>query len=137
MKSDALIQAIYTRLTTYAPVNSAVNGVYTYVPQDPESEDASAFPYITINGVSLTPDDSKTENGIIALFDIAVWSRSKSALTWRGIASDVYDALQKYDLSVTGVNVIDCRFDASNEVQSPDGITNSHVTTIRVLYRST
>lgn len=128
--------AIYDRLTTYAPVNDAVTGIYTTVPQVAQSEDASAFPFITIGPASVTPDDTKTDNGAVTLFDVHIWSRSTSALTWRAIADDVYDALQKYDdLNVAGVNVIDCRFDGSAEFDDTDGVTKHQVGTYRIAYR--
>lgn len=136
MRIAALQSAIYDRLSGYTPVSSAVTGIYTFVPQSSEAEDDSAFPYITIGPVATSPDDSKTDSGIQALFDVHIWSRSKSALTWRAIADDVYDALQKYDaLPVAGVTVIDCRFDGSTEFADPDGVTHHQIGTYRITYR--
>lgn len=136
MKIAALQQAIYDRLNSVTAITDAVTGIYTFVPQVVDSEDDSAFPYITLGPVSVTPDDSKTDDGAQALFDVHIWSRSKSALTWRAIADDVYDALQKYDaLAVAGVTVIDCRFDSSAEFDDPDGVTRHQIGTYRITYR--
>lgn len=136
MKIAAVQQAVYTRLNSVTAITDAVTGIYTSVPQDPESEDASAFPYITLGPVAVTPDDTKTDDGAQALFDVHIWSRSQSALTWRAIADDVYDALQKYDaLAVAGVNVIDCRFDSSAEFNDPDGKSHHQIGTYRITYR--
>ena len=136
MKVAAVQQAIYDRLSTYSPVSDAVTGIYTDVPQAAESEDSSVFPYITIGPVAVTPDDTKSDDGAQTLVDVHIWIRSTSALTWRAIADDIYDALQKYDaLAVAGVNVIDCRFDSSAEFDDPDGKTRHQVSTFRVTYR--
>lgn len=136
MKLAAVQQAVYTRLNSVTAITDAVTGIYTFVPQVVDSEDDSAFPYITLGPVSVTPDDSKTDDGAQAIFDVHIWSRSKSALTWRAIADDVYDALQKYDaLAVAGVTVIDCRFDSSAEFDDPDGVSHHQIGTYRITYR--
>lgn len=136
MKIAALQQAIYDRLSSVTAITDAVTGIYTSVPQAAESEDDSAFPYITLGPVAVSPDDSKTDSGAQALFDVHIWSRSTSALTWRAIADDVYDALQKYDaLAVAGVTVVDCRFDSSAEFDDPDGKTRHQIGTYRITYR--
>lgn len=135
MKDTELQQALYDRLTGYAAVNDAVAGIYTYVPQVVASEDKEEFSYITIGPFTASPDDTKTDNGVTTLADVHIWSRSLSALTWRAIAGDIYDALQKYDLPVAGANVVDCRFSGSVEYADPDGVTSHHVSTFRVNYR--
>ena len=132
---DALQQAVYDRLVAVPAVNDAVVGIYTKAPQDPESEDNTAFPYITIGPITATPADTKGSDGIMALVDVHVWSRSQSALSWRGIGTDIYAALQKHALAVTGANVVDCRFDAEVDYQDPDdGRTWHMVLTFRVYY---
>lgn len=134
MKTAQLQQALYDRLTGYTAVDSAVAGIYTTVPQVADSGDASAFPFITIGPFIESPNDTKTSDGVTVLADVHTWSRSRSALTWRQIADDVYDALQKYALPVSGVNVIDCRFDSSAEYDDADGVTKHHVSTFRITY---
>ena len=136
MKTAPVQQAVYDRLVSYPAVNDAVAGVYTEVPQSAWSEQSSDYPFITVNLASVTPDDTKTDNGATALIDVHVWSRSHSALTWRAIADNVYEALQKYDdLPVAGVNVIDCRFEGATESDDPDGVTHHQIGTYRVNYR--
>lgn len=133
MNTVELQQALFTRLT--AEVGGSVVGIYTDPPQATESEDDSAFPYITIGPFNGAPDDTKDDDGFQILADIHIWARSNSALTWRAIGDAVYDALQKFDaLSVTGANVIDCRFDSSTNFDDPDGRTKHYVLTFRVHY---
>lgn len=135
MNLDSLQQAVYTRLNNVTAITDAVTGIYTKAPQPDAPEDDAAFPYITIGPIISTPQDTKDDNGIMALVDVHIWSRSQSALSWRGIAGDVYDALQKYALTVTGANVIDCRFDSETDFQDPeDGRTWHLVMTWRINY---
>ena len=135
MKSAALQQGIFDRLTGVTGVTDKVVGIYTKVPQANDSGSDSGFPFITINGVTSQPMDTKTNDGQNTLTYIHIWSRSTSALTWRAIADSVYTALQKYDdLSVTGANIIDCRFDSSTEFADLDEKTTHTVLTFRVTY---
>lgn len=134
MRSEALQQAIYDRLTAYVPISGTVTGVYTDVPQNADSADDTAFPYITIGFAANSPMDTKDSNGSNTLVDVHIWSRSPSALTWRAIADDVYDALQKHDLVIAGANLIDCRFNSAVEYTDPDGVTKHHVSTFRITY---
>lgn len=97
MKMDELQSAIYERLTGYAPVSSAVTGIYAEVPQSAQSESDADFPFITIGEASILANDTKTDNGIAALVDVHIYSRSTSPTTWKVIAGNVYNALQKYD----------------------------------------
>lgn len=136
MTLAALQQAVFDRLDGLrATTLSDVQGVYTVVPQPTQPEDDSAFPFISIGPIISSPADTKTSDGIEALVDVQIWSRSQSALSWRGIADEVYAALQKYALTVTGTNVIDCRFDGTAEFMDPtDGKTWRTVLTFRVRY---
>lgn len=136
MNIEQLQQAVYDRLNGVAAITGAVTGIYTKAPQPDEAEDDSAFPYITIGPIIPGPMDTKDDDGGEVLVDVHIWSRSQSALTWRAIGDDVYDALQKYDaLAVTGANVIDCRFDGSTDFEDPeDGQTWHYVLTFRVTY---
>lgn len=131
-----LQQAIYTRLTSVVAITSAVTGVFTTRPQPSDAGDNTAFPYITIGPIIPGPYDTKDDNGGNVLFDVHIWSRSQSALDWRAIGDLVYDALQKYDaLAVAGANVIDVRFDSSQDFQDPDeGETWHYVLTFRATY---
>jgi hypothetical protein len=131
-----LQQAVFDRLDGLrATTLSSVQAVYTVVPQSVDSGDDSVFPYITIGPLIAEPDDTKDDNGLTVLVDVHTWSRSQSALTWRTIADAVYDALQRHSLSVTGANVIECRYDGGTEFMDPDdGKTWHTVQTFRVLY---
>lgn len=135
MKAAQLQQCIYDRLKAVAAVNDNVVGIYTKAPQAAQSEASSAFPFITIGPATSTPSDDKDQNAIQALVDVHIWSRSQSALAWRGLGDAVYDALQLADITVAGANVIECRFEDAVDFADPDdGRTWHYVLTFRVLY---
>tara|TARA_R110000772_G_scaffold45492_9_gene104257 strand:- start:2492 stop:2908 length:417 start_codon:yes stop_codon:yes gene_type:complete len=135
MDLGPLQQAIYDRLTGVPAVNDAVVGIYTQTPQNAKSEDPAAFPFITIGSFAPKPMDTDGSNGISALVDVHLWSRSTSALTWRAISSAVYDALHKYTaLNVVGAQVVDCLFETGAEIPDPDDITTHSIVSFRVTY---
>lgn len=137
MKTAELQQSVYYRLTGYAPLSSAVVGVYSDVPQPEEPEDDAAFPYITIGPIIPAPWSTDDTPGITALVDVGVWTRSHSRLAARAIADDVYRALNRYQLSIADVNTVDCLFESATDLMDPDGRTHHEVVTFRVTYDGT
>ena len=135
MDLGALQKAIYDRLTGVTAVNDAVVGIYSKVPQDGLSESDAAFPFITISGFAPRAMDTDGSNGISALVDVHIWSRSTSALAWRAISGAVYDALHKYtSLNIVGADVVDCLFETGAEVDDSDGKTTHSIVSFRVTY---
>lgn len=132
MRFKELRQALYARLD--AQVGASVQGVYAKVPQADQSEDDSAFPYITIGAFTTSPFDTDDENGVSVLADVSVWSRATSVLATSDIVSAVYAALHKHDLVIAGANTVDCLFSAMNELDDPDGRTTQDVLTFRITY---
>jgi hypothetical protein len=134
MKLDNLQRAIFTRLNGYAPLTSAVAGVYSRIPQSDDAGDVDEYPFVSIGSINGRPFDTKGTNGVEAVVQIDTWSRSTSDLERRAIMGHVYDALQKHDLTITDCNLIDCRFDGSSEMDDPDGITTHGISLFRVTY---
>jgi len=95
---NALQAAIYTRLTGYAALTTALGGskVYDHVPQD------TPAPYVVIGDDISIPSDTKTSNGwevtlTIHCFDFEKAGR-KSVKTLMG---HIYDALHKSETNIT------------------------------------
>jgi len=132
MRFKELRQALYSRVD--AQVGASVVAVYAKVPQAAQSEDNSAFPYITIGAFTASPFDTDDESGVTVLADVSVWSRDTSVLATSDIVSAVYAALHKHDLSITGANTVDCLFNSMNELDDPDGLTTQDVLTFRITY---
>lgn len=137
MKTAALQKSVYDRLTGYSPVSSAVVGVYSDVPQPEEPEDDAAFPYVTIGPIIPAPWSTDDTPGVTALVDVGVWSRTHSRLAAREVADLVYQALNRYQLSIAGVNTVDCLFEGATDLMDPDGKTHHEVVTFRVTYDGT
>lgn len=130
MLLDELQRALYTRLNAEI---TGVTGVYDTPPQSDDSGDDSAFPYIKIGPFIPAPWDTDGSNGITVLADISLASRT-TGLTRRGIMGQIYSALHKYDLPITGANTVDCLFEAETDFEDPDNITHRNVATFRVTY---
>lgn len=137
MNAEGLAQAIYDVLSGDPAVSGAMVGIYTDVAQVSQSEDDSAFPYLTIGPYTFSRNDTKTEDGQSVAVTLNIWSRSNSALTWQALRSDVYDAMHRAALTVSGQNVISCLFDSSNDFEDPDGKTRHITLDFRITYFAT
>ena len=131
MKNAALLQSLYDRLSTYTDLTDLVVGVYSKKPQD---EDDSRFPYVVIGDFNGSPWDTDDTVGQQVLVQVHVFSRSTSDLQRLGITDEIYNALNRYDLQITGVNTVDCLYDNYLEFDDPDGKTTHGVVTFRVTY---
>jgi hypothetical protein len=143
MKTVETMAAIVARLGAVTAITDALGSVpsayqthaiYTNAPQSDDSEDAAAFPYITVTGVNVAAYDTKTDTGAEQVIDVHIWYRGHTLAVPLGIADDVHSALHRHDLAVTGANVINCLFDGGNEMMDPDGITMHVVRSFRVTY---
>ena len=95
---NALQAAIYTRLTGYSALTTALGGskVYDHVPQNTDA------PYVVIGDDIVVESDTKTSNGwgvtlTIHCFDFEKAGR-KSVKT---IMGHIYDALHKSETNIT------------------------------------
>ncbi len=128
-------QALHARLT--AQVGAQVTGVYTRAPDPQDAAKSSGYPYITLGPLVAGPNDTKTNTGGTVAAQVHIWARTRSALSWRRLHDETYEALHRYDLPVTGANVIDCLFENSNDLPDPDGKTTHVVMQFRVTYELT
>lgn len=132
MNGSALQQALYARLSGLSSVSSLVQGIYAVVPQPNDAGDAGMFPYITLGNDNASPMDTKDSDGSNTLCQIDVWSRSGNYIEAKSIGQAIYDALQKFDLVVSGANLIECRFVSSQAIDDPDGETKRLLMLFRV-----
>lgn len=133
MNSTNLHQAIYTRLAGYTALTSKVVGIYSQVPQPDDAQLDSAFPYVTFGIPSAQPFDTKTHDGLNAVIQVHIWTRTNSDLVRRAINDAVYDALHKYDLVVSSAATVALGFETYSELMDPDGETMHGVLSFRVL----
>lgn len=134
MKTKQLQQAIYDRLSGYTALTDLVQAVVSKLEPTTNASDVDAFPYVSIGTITANPFDTKINNGVNAVFQIDVWSRSTSELDRREIMDAVYVALHKHDLAIADCALIDCRYETSTEIDDPDGITTHGILLFRVMY---
>jgi hypothetical protein len=136
MKSAALQQAIYSRLNGYSALTDLVQGIYSEsgAPQPDDAGDGSDFPYVIAGPFTAAPWDTSGTPGQTSIVKVNIYSRGKSDLEWRAIADQVYNALNRHELSISGANVVDCLFENMSSFPDPDGKTTRAVIEFRVTY---
>lgn len=129
-----LQKAVYSSLSSDTDLRSKIglNRVFDSVP------DRQAFPFVTIGEAEFAPFDSHTQDGFEGTFLVHTWTRNSSAgargrAEAHAIMSDVYRILHNVDLTVSGYRVIVLRFDFSNVVVDPDGLTYHGVTRFKFM----
>ena len=107
---NALQAAIYTRLTNYAPLTTALGGPKVYDFVSPKL----AAPYVVIGEDTLTEWDTKTESGWDCTLTIHVWDFEKAGRkSVKSLLSLLYDALHRKEATVplTGFILTELRWD--------------------------
>ncbi len=113
---NALQAGLYTRLTGYAALTTALGGakVYDHTPQ------GTAGPYVVIGEDTLTDWDTKTKQGWEATVTIHVWDFEKAGRkSVKTILSHIHDALhqQEANITVTGFNLVQIRREFQQTLQ--------------------
>lgn len=125
----AVQQAVHTALTGDAALIALVPAarITDHVPQD------SAFPYISIGESSAGEWDSKDSDGMEQTLTIHAWSQYRGLKEVKQIMGAIVDALDKAALTVTGHDLVLLRFEFSDTMLDPDGLTRHGVQIYRVL----
>jgi hypothetical protein len=95
---NALQAAIYTRLTGYSALTTALGGqkVYDHVPQ------GTAAPYVVIGDDTLTEWDTKSKNGWECTITIHVWDFEKAGRkSVKTLLSHIFAALHRQETNIT------------------------------------
>jgi hypothetical protein len=123
MSEIAIQQALFTKLS------ALTTPVYDYVKQDKNT----AFPYITIGEATHSDWSTDSESGFECTVTIHVWSRKEGRKEVKTIQGEVYAALHRQALTVTGYALVDCNFENSDTFLDPDGITHHGTQTFRII----
>lgn len=105
---NALQTAIYTRLTGYAALTTALGGSYVY-DHVPQGQDA---PYVVIGEDTLSDWDTKDTDGWECTVTIHAWDFAKAGRkSVKTLLGHIHDALhqQEANITVTGFNLIQIR----------------------------
>jgi hypothetical protein len=123
----ALQSSIYTALNVSAITTTLACGVYD------EVVEGNSYPFITLG--EETAIDYSTNNlvGAETTINIHIWSRYKGSKQTKEIMDKVHDLLHDVSLTVSGVNLINLRFEYSDIMRDPDGITRHGVMRFRAI----
>jgi len=123
----ALQSSIYTALNVSAITSTLSCGVYD------EVIDGNSYPFITMGEETAIDYSTKNLVGAETTINIHIWSRYKGSKQTKEIMDKVHDLLHDISLSVTGVNLINLRFEYSDIMRDPDGITRHGVMRFRAI----
>lgn len=82
---------------------------------------ATAFPYVEVGMIIMTPFDTAKETGFDYLARIHTRSRSGSMAETKGIQGQIYARLHRAALSIAGFNHILIQRERSEVLTAPDG----------------
>jgi hypothetical protein len=119
--------AIYTALNVSAITSTLSCGVYD------EVIEGNTYPFITLGEETTIDYSTKTATGGETTINIHIWSQYKGSKQTKEIMDKVHDLLHDSNLSVTGFNLINLRFEYSDIMRDPDGITRHGVMRFRAI----
>jgi|TARA_Y100000114_G_C11596692_1_gene248377 hypothetical protein len=126
--SFALQEAIYSRLNSDSNLTSTLGAsIFDEVPH------GTATPYVSIGYGSQTEFDTKSESGSTNTLNLHIWSEYKGAKECKQIMDRIHDLLHNHSLSVTGFNLINLRFEFSDILRDPDGVTRHGIMRFRAV----
>lgn len=123
----ALQSSIYSALNVSAITTTLSCGVYD------EVVEGNSYPFIALG--EETAIDYSTNNlvGAETTINIHIWSQYKGSKETKNIMDKIHDLLHDVSLSVSGVNLINLRFEFSDIMRDPDGITRHGVMRFRAI----
>ena len=116
-----LQKTVFDTLDGDSNLQSKVSDVYNFVPQN------TAYPYVQVGDDSMADNSTKDLDGNIHSIMIHTWSRYRGDKEAKQIMARVYDLLHNSSLSVSGASLVNARFDTSDILTDPDGITKHGV----------
>jgi len=123
----ALQTTIYNALNVSAITTTLSCGVYD------EVIEGNTYPFITLGEETTIDYSTKTATGSETTINIHIWSQYKGSKQTKEIMDKVHDLLHDSNLSVTGFNLINLRFEFSDIMRDPDGITRHGVMRFRAI----
>lgn len=102
-------------------------GVYDDVPYLPEGMPRQNFPYVVIGDDSTTAWNTDDTLGKEVAITLDIWSRTAGFKQTKAIMGEIYDILNRANLTKTGYNIVDCLCESSQALRDPDGETRHGV----------
>ena len=98
-----------------------------------EVTSSTSYPFVTIGEETTSDFSTKTDAGGQVTINIHIWSDYKGSKECKQIMDKIHDLLHDSSLSVSGYNLINCRFEFSDILKDPDGITRHGVMRFRAV----
>ena len=127
----AFQQAIFTTLNVAAITDTLSCGVVDEVKQN------QAYPFIAIGEETAIDYSTKDIDGGEYTVNIDIWSQYKGSKECKQIMDKVHDLLHDSSISVTGFNLINVRFEYSDIMRDPDGVTRHGIMRFRAIILGT
>ena len=118
---------IYAALNVSAITSTLNCGVYD------EVVEGNPYPFITLGEETVNDYGTKDLNGGDYTINIHIWSQYKGSKQTKEIMDKVHDLLHDIDLTVSGFNLINLRFEFSDIMRDPDGVTRHGVMRFRAI----
>ena len=123
-----LQSTIYTTLNNDSNLTETLGAsIFDEVPE------GSSTPYVTIGEDTAVDYSTDTADGADITVNIDVWSEYKGSKECKQIMDRIHDLLHDSSLSITGFNLVNLRFEFSDILRDPDGVTRHGVMRFRAI----
>ena len=124
----ALQSTIYSTLNNDNTLTNTLGaGVYDEVLEN------ATYPFVSLGEETAVDYSTKDLDGGEFTINIHVWSQYKGAKQAKEIMDRIHDLLHDSSLSVSGFNLANLRFEFSDILRDPDGITRHGVMRFRAI----
>ena len=128
----ALQTTIYSTLSSDNTLTSTLgSGVYD------EVVESATYPFVALGEETAIDYSTKNTNGGETTINVHIWSQYKGSKETKQIMDRIHDLLHDSNLSVTGFNLINLRFEFSDIMRDPDGVTRHGVMRFRAIILGT
>ena len=93
----------------------------------------ASYPFVSLGEETAVDYSTKDLDGGEFTINIHVWSQYKGSKQTKEIMDRIHDLLHDSSLSVSGFNLINLRFEFSDILRDPDGVTRHGVMRFRAI----
>ena len=130
----ALQQTLFTTLNGDSQLTNTLGAA---VFDDVPDTQAVSFPYVQIGEDTATDYSTKDVTGTETVINLHVRSRYRGSKETKQVMDRVHTLLHDSNLTVTGHNLINMRFEFGDVIRDPDGITRHGVMRFRAIMLGT